>query len=173
MIKQWCTRGNGEFESNQFKKIGSNIIFEDGVRVFHPESIELGDNIYVGHNTILQGYYKNLMKIGTNTFIGPNCFFHSAGNITIGENVGLAAYVKILTSYHNDNGIEIPISFSEVVFEEVIIEDEVHVGIGSIILPGVSIGKGAQIGAGAVVTKSIPDFAVAVGVPARVVRFRT
>jgi acetyltransferase-like isoleucine patch superfamily enzyme len=147
-------------------------VFEPGVLVFHPENIELGSNIYVGHNTILKGYYKNSLIVGDNTWIGQNCFFHSAGGIKIGNNVGIAPHVKILTSFHREQGIEIPILFSEIELQAVSIEDGCDVGIGSIILPGVQIGKGVQIGAGAVVTKDIPDYAVAFGVPAQVVRFR-
>lgn len=173
MIKNWTSRGDGKFETDQFAKIGENVIFEDGTRVFHPESIELGDNIYIGHNTILQAYYKNKMVIGDNAFIGPNCFYHSAGGIYIGKNVGLAAYTKILTSVHREETLEKPISFSEIVFNEVVIEDNVHVGIGTVILPGVTIGEGAQIGAGAVVSRDIPKYAVAVGVPAKVIRIRS
>ena len=56
------SHGNGEFSLNQFRKIGENVIFERVVMVFHPENIEIGNNVYVGHNTMLKGYYKNLMK---------------------------------------------------------------------------------------------------------------
>ena len=52
----------------------------------------------------------------------------------------------------------------------VIIKDGAHIGIGAILMPGVTIGKGAVIGAGAVVTKDIPDYSVAIGVPARVIK---
>jgi acetyltransferase-like isoleucine patch superfamily enzyme len=78
-----------------------------------------------------------------------------------------------LTSYHKEEGIEKPILFSAIGFKEVVIEDDSDIGIGSIILPGVRIGKGVQIGAGAIVTKDIPDYAVAFGVPARVIRIRS
>ena len=54
--------------------------------------------------------------------------------------------------------------------EKVIIKDGAHIGIGAIILPGVTIGKGSVIGAGAVVTSDIPDYCVAVGVPAKVIK---
>lgn len=172
MPKQYQTHGTGVFSPDQFKRIGENVVFEPGVLVFHPENIELGNNIYVGHNTILKGYYKNSLVIGDNTWIGQNCFFHSAGGINIGNNVGIAPHVKILTSFHREQGIDIPILFSEIEFQPVLIEDDCDIGIGSIILPGVKIGKGVQIGAGAVVTKDIPDYAVAFGVPAQVVRFR-
>lgn len=172
MPKQYQSHGTGEFEPPDFKRIGENVVFESGVLVFHPENIELGSNIYVGHQTILKGYYKNLLEIGDNTWIGQSCFFHSAGGIKIGRNVGIAPHVKILTSFHREQGIETPILFSEIEFQAVIIEDDCDIGIGATILPGVKIGTGTQIGAGAVVTKDVPEYALAFGVPAQVVRLR-
>lgn len=173
MAKQYKSHGNGEFTPKQFKKLGSNVIFENGVLVFHPENIELGNNIYIGHNSILKGYYQNLMSIGDNTWIGQNCYFHSAGGIRIGKNVGIGPYVKILTSFHKEEGVKIPILFSDLEFKKVVIEDDADIGIGAIILPGVRIGCGVQIGAGAVVTRDIPDYSVAFGCPATIFRQRT
>jgi acetyltransferase-like isoleucine patch superfamily enzyme len=172
MAKQHKTHGDGAFELGQFRSLGRGVVFEGGVLVFHPESIEIGDNIYVGHRTILKGYYRNSMTIGDNTWIGQDCFFHSAGGLRIGKNVGIAPHVKILTSSHKEQGIDVPIVQSEIDFREVSIGDDCDIGIGSIILPGVAIGKGVQIGAGSVVTKSVPDYSVAFGVPAQVVRSR-
>ncbi|HKX84655.1 MAG TPA: DapH/DapD/GlmU-related protein [Pyrinomonadaceae bacterium] len=172
MKRRYQSHGSGQFELDEFRSIGDNVIFEHGVLVFHPEAIEIGDNVYVGHNSILKGYYKNFLRIGNNTWIGQNCFFHSAGGISIGNNVGIAPHVKILTSYHKEGGREVPILFSELEFSEVVINDDCDIGIGSILMPGVTIGTGAQIGAGAVVTTNIPDYSVAVGVPAKVVRTR-
>lgn len=172
MTKQHKTHGDGIFEPGQFRSLGSGVVFEKGVLVFHPENIKLGDNIYVGHRTILKGYHNNSMTIGDNTWIGQDCFFHSAGGLRIGKSVGIGPQVKILTSSHKEEGVDIPILFSEIEFREVSIGDDCDIGIGSIILPGVSIGKGVQIGAGSVVTKDIPDHSVAFGVPARVVRSR-
>ena len=67
MNKLYKSHGIGAFDLNQFKKIGDNVIFENGVLVFHPETIELGSNIYIGHNTILKGYHKSsfVIKDGT------------------------------------------------------------------------------------------------------------
>jgi acetyltransferase-like isoleucine patch superfamily enzyme len=172
MAKQYQSHGTGEFTRDQFASIGENVVIEPGVLVFHPESIALGSNIYIGHNAILKGYFKNALTIGENTWIGQNCFLHSAGNIRIGRNVGIAPHVKILTSRHKEQGIDLAILFSDLEFAEVNIEDDCDIGIGSTILPGVSIGRGVQIGAGSVVTKSIPEFSVAFGVPAQVVRSR-
>jgi acetyltransferase-like isoleucine patch superfamily enzyme len=166
------THGTGQFDTSQFAKLGRNVIFEFGVLVFHPENIEIGDDVYVGHYAILKGYYRNKMVIGSGTWIGQQVFFHSAGGLTIGNNVGIGPAVKILTSLHAEEGIQTPILHSHIEFAPVNIGDGCDIGIGSIILPGVTIGKGAQVGAGAVVTKSVDDYAVVAGVPARVIRVR-
>ena len=166
------SHGTGNFIPSDFKKLGQNVVFENGVMVFHPENIMIGDNVYVGHQTILKGYYIGEFIIGEGTWIGQQCFFHSAGNIYIGKNVGIGPGVKVITSYHSEGGIEIPVLHSKLIFEKVVIEDNSDLGMGSIILPGVKIGKGAIVGAGAVVTMDVPDYAVVIGSPARILRFR-
>jgi acetyltransferase-like isoleucine patch superfamily enzyme len=166
------SHGDGKFNLEDFKKIGKNVIFEEGVLVFHPENITIGENVYIGHNTILKGYYKNEMTIGDHTWIGQGCFFHSAGGISIGEAVGIGPMVKILTSVHKEDDIYKPIIFNDMVFEKVIIKEGCDIGMGSIILPGVKIGKGAIIGAGSVVTKDVDSYTVVAGNPAKILRKR-
>lgn len=166
------SHGTGEFSLNQFKKLGKNVVFEKGVLVFHPENIEIGDNVYIGHNTILKGYYKNSMVIGDHTWIGQQCFFHSAGGLVIGKAVGIGPGVIILTSEHEASDVEIPVYFTPLKFEQVIINDGADIGAGSIILPGLTIGMGAIIGAGSVVTHNVPDHEVWAGVPARKLKRR-
>jgi len=171
-IKNYCSHGDGFFKEEDFKYLGRNVIFEKDVKIFHPRNISLEENIYIGHNTILKGYYKNEMIIRKNTWIGQYCFFHSAGGLEIGEAVGIGPYVKIITSAHSDDNIKLPILFHPLNFKKVIIENGCDIGIGAIILPGVTIGEGTIIGAGSVVVKSIPDFCVAAGVPAKIIRKR-
>lgn len=166
------SHGTGEFRLDQFARLGTNTVLESGVLVFHPENIEIGDDVYVGHQTILKGYYKNKMLIGNGTWIGQQCFLHSAGGITIGAHVGIGPGVKILTSSHALDNPSIPILHSPINFAPVVIEDDCDLGVGSIILPGVRVGRGSQVGAGAVVTSEVASFAVVAGVPARVVRMR-
>lgn len=166
------THGTGQFELTQFAKLGKNVVFEPGVLVFHPENIEIGDDVYVGHYTILKGYYRNKMTIGSGTWIGQQSFFHSAGGLTIGCNVGVGPAVKIITSFHAEESIQIPILDSCIKFAPVAIGDNSDIGIGAIILPGVTIGRGVQVGAGAVVTRSVENYAVVAGVPAKVLRVR-
>lgn len=172
MNKQWRSEGNGEVDLNKLKKCGNNVIIESGVRIFHPENIEIGDNVYIGHDTILKGYYKGKMTIGSNVWIGQGCYFHSAGGLEIGENVGIGPMVKIITSEHEEVGREVPILFSPLAFEKVTIEKNCDIGMGTIILKGVTIEEGSKIGAGAVVTQNIPKYSVAVGIPAKVIKYR-
>jgi acetyltransferase-like isoleucine patch superfamily enzyme len=166
------SHGDGSFRADELARCGADCVFEAGVLVFHPENIELGENVYVGHNAILKGYYKNRMRIGDETWIGPQAFLHSAGGIEIGARVGIAPAVRIITSFHGEAGRDIPILHSPVEFAPVVIEDDCDLGVGAIVLPGVRIGKGAQIGAGAVVTEDVPPYSVAIGVPAKVTRQR-
>ncbi|MBN1655514.1 MAG: acyltransferase [Deltaproteobacteria bacterium] len=166
------SHGTGVFRLQDFAACGEQCVFETGVLVFHPENIHLGKNVYVGHQTILKGYYKNTMSIGDETWIGQQCFIHGAGGLTIGRRVGIGPGVRIITSVHKDQGRDIPLLCSPIAFAPVTIEDDVDVGVGAIILPGVTIGYGAQIGAGAVVVDDIPSYSIAIGVPARVQRAR-
>ncbi len=145
------SHGTGRFERHQFARLGTGVVLEPGVLVFHPENIEIGDQVYVGHQTILKGYYKNRLVIGAGTWIGQQCFFHSAGGLMIGPNVGIGPGVKIITSAHAEEGRDKPILHSRLEFRAVTIEPDADIGVGAIILPGVTIGRGSQIGAGAVV----------------------
>jgi acetyltransferase-like isoleucine patch superfamily enzyme len=171
--RPYRSHGTGLIELDKFRAIGENVIFEPGVLVFHPENIRLGNNVYIGHSTILKGYYHNELMIGDNSWIGQQCFFHSAGGLTIGRNVGIGPGVKIITSYHTEEGIDVPILFSRIEMEAVVIEDDCDLGVGAIILPGVTVGRGAQVGAGSVVTSDIAPYSVVAGVPARLLRMRS
>jgi len=172
-VKAFSSHGSGSFRTSDFRTLGAGVVFEAGVLIFHPETIDLGDNVYVGHQSILKGYYQgDGMQIGADTWIGQQCFFHSAGGLRIGEAVGVGPGVRIITSNHADPGPERPIMDGAIEFRPVSIGDGSDLGVGATILPGVTIGRGVQVGAGAVVADDLPDLAVAAGVPARVLRFR-
>lgn len=166
------THGDGRFDRSDFAELGADVVFEEGVMVFHPERIWIGDGVYVGHRAMLKGYYKGDLRIGAGTWIGQMTFIHSAGDVTIGERVGIGPGVKIITSQHAEAGRDTAILDSPIEFAPVVIEDHADIGVGSVILPGVRVGKGAQVAAGAVVTRDVPAYAVACGVPARVLRQR-
>lgn len=172
-MRTFQSHGSGEFTNDQFKKIGSPVIFEKGVRVFHPEHITLGNNVYVGHNTFLKAYHKNELLIGNNVWIGQNVFIHAAGGIDIGNEVGIGPNVCFLTSAHQILGKTKIILDSPIDFKKITIEQGVDIGAGSILLPGITLGQGAQIGAGSVVTKDVAPFSVVAGNPAKLLRMRS
>lgn len=166
------SHGTGEFSRDQFARLGEGVVFEAGVLIFHPENIEIGAGVYVGHQTILKGYYRNRMVIGEGTWIGQQCFLHSAGGLTIGARVGVGPGVRILTSSHRLDRPEGPILDAPLELAAVVVEDGADLGVGAILLPGVRVGRGAQVGAGAVVTEDVPAGAIVAGVPARLIRHR-
>ncbi|CAG7656184.1 acyltransferase [Paenibacillus allorhizosphaerae] len=169
-MKYWQSEGTGRDFENKLKSCGENVIIEDGVRIFHPERVSIGNNVYIGHDTILKGYYKHDLIIEDNTWIGQMCFIHGAGGVKIGKNVGIGPGVKIHAASHIESTETI--LFSPLEFKEIIISDGCNIGIGAVILPGVRVGENVKIGANAVVNRSIPDNVTAVGVPAKVIKKR-
>lgn len=166
------SHGSGEFKPSQLGACGEACVFEQGALIFHPENVFFGRNVYVGHYAILKGYHRNRLRIGDETWIGQQCFLHSAGGLTIGDRVGIAPGVRILTSTHQEAGRQTAILFAPIELAAVVIEDDADIGTGAIVLPGVRIGRGAQVGAGAVVTADVAPYAVVTGVPARLLRER-
>jgi acetyltransferase-like isoleucine patch superfamily enzyme len=167
------SHGTGAFDRAELAACGDGTVFEPGALVFHPENIEIGRDVYVGHYAILKGYHDSRMRIGDGTWIGQMAFLHAAGGLTVGVRVGIGPGVRIITSRHQlppDAGR--PILDGALEFGPVVLEDGCDIGTGAIVLPGVRIGRGAQIGAGAVVTRDVPEGAVAAGVPAAVTRTR-
>ena len=164
------SHGSGAFSPSDLARVGQGVVFEPGVLVFHPENVEIDDEVYVGHYAILKGYHKNRMTIGAGSWIGQQCFFHSAGGIEIGLRVGIGPGVKILTSTHElPADPSVPIMDGAIQVAPVVVGDGADLGVGAILMPGVTVGRGAQIGAGAVVTRDVPAGAIAAGVPARVI----
>lgn len=166
------SHGDGVFEPSQLARLGRGVVIEAGVLIFHPENVEIGDDVYVGHQTILKGYYVGRMRIGSGTWIGQQCFFHSAGGLEIGRDVGVGPGVRILTSSHRLDQVDRPILHSDIESAPVTVEDGADLGVGAILLPGVRVGRGAQVGAGSVVTADVPALGIAAGVPARIIGTR-
>ena len=92
--------------------------------------------------------------------------------VTIGRNVWVTAGCQLLCHQRDLSQYKAgtPVMDLPLKYAPIVIEDGAHIGIGSIIMPGVTVGKGAVIGAGSVVTKDIPPYCVAAGVPAKVLR---
>jgi acetyltransferase-like isoleucine patch superfamily enzyme len=138
------------------------------------EGITIGNDVTIGRNTGI--ICKNGdISIGNNVGIGANITIHAVdGNrIEIGDNVIIAPYTYIgATMYHTDR-IDIPITLQGPrPLGGVRVEENAWLGANVIIFDGITIGRDAIVGAGAVVTHDVPPFAIALGVPAKVVRMR-
>jgi acetyltransferase-like isoleucine patch superfamily enzyme len=184
------------FYGGMFKKAGRGVIYGRGLILRHPgkisfgervsidddvmldasgageKGISLGDGVIVSRNCVIQGKTGPVM-IGDRADIGCNCIFSSVSGIEIGYSTLIAGHCYIGGGRYRSDRLDIPImdqgSYSE---GPVIIGEDVWLGAGVIVLDGVRIGRGSIIGAGSVVTREIPEFSVAVGVPARVVGTR-
>ena len=106
-------------------------------------------------------------SIGKNSVINGKCRLDNKSSIIIGENVSISQEVMILSADHDLDSPDF-----EGRGRPVKIEDYVWIGSRAIVLPGVTIGKGAVVSAGAVVTKNVGPYSVVAGIPARVIRMR-
>ena len=135
-----------------FGKVGSGCVYQSAdSRFAHPAGIELGDNVH----------------------IGSGADFDGVGGIVIGDGTIFAPNVMVISRTHNFDRNLAALPFDNVMLTAPVrIGRYAWIGTRSIILPGVTIGEGAVVGAGAVVPKDVPDCAIVVGNPARVVRYR-
>ena len=131
-----------------FKRTGKNVNIEHGVFFASGRDIEIGDNSGLGLNCRVTGP----LKIGNDVMMGPD--------------------VMIFTQNHETIRLDIPMRLQTAPKRAVEIGDDVWIAARVIILPGIKIHKGAIIGAGAVVTKDVPEYAVVGGNPARIIKFR-
>lgn len=115
------------------------------------------------------------LTLGQRCYLNKNVRLGSRGNapLTLGKDVMVGPNVVMDTSRHNDARLDIPMKAQGLSYAPISVGDDVWIGANAVITCGVTIGCGCIIGAGAVVTRDIPDFAVAGGVPARVIRLRT
>lgn len=138
---------------------GSNVEFCGDARFGHNTFITaIGGKIVFGHNfsgnqdVIYNSDNGGLLQFGNDCLVGPRCIFR--------------------TSNHNFTSTEKPIRVQGHISKDIKIGDDVWIGANVVVLPGVSIGNHSVIGAGSIVTKNIPENVIAVGNPARVLRFR-
>ena len=157
-------------------RLGRSVYLDNGTYLHAcPAGITIGAESYVMKNAILHVYnFRNLphagITIGERSLIGESCVLRGQGGITIGNDVFLAPLVQMLAVNHVYHDTTQPISHQGITTQGITVEDGAWIGGGAIILDGVHIGRNAVIGAGAVVTRDVPAYSVAVGNPARIVR---
>lgn len=153
--------------------IGSNV----RINALCRKNIIIGNNVTIKDGCIIEGYgvMRNLgesLTIGNNVGISQNCFIAIRGNITIGNDTILGPSVSIFSENHVAERVDIPIVYQGEKRADVYIGNGVWIGTHSIILSGITIGDGAIIAAGAVVTKNVEPYTVVGGVPAKLIKTR-
>jgi acetyltransferase-like isoleucine patch superfamily enzyme len=153
------------------RTVGHALQVGPGVVMKHPETMELGDAVFVGAQTMIQGRYDGTCRIGNHVWIGPHAYF-DARNLILEDYVGWGPGAKVLGSSHTGEPVDVPIIATELNIKAVVIGYGADIGTNATILPGVHVGAHSIVGAGAVVTIDVPEYAVVAGVPARVIRYR-
>jgi maltose O-acetyltransferase len=134
-----------------FKELGKNVQINDGITFKYPSDIIIRDNCK----------------------IGADCYIVGLGGLEIHQYALIGSGSKIVTSAHNTNKTNIPMYYQGLRTNPILIEEDVWLGFNSIIIGGSIIRKGSIIGASAVVTgKEIPEYSIAVGIPAKVIGSR-
>jgi len=158
-------------------QFGHSCFIDDDVTIFsHPDGgeVRLGDRVHLYRGTIIEVGRGGSVIIEDDTHIQAGCNLKGfLRSVRIGRNVQVAPHCGFSPYEHNFEDIKSPIKDQGIRSAgDIVLEDDVWLGQGVQVLEGVRIGRGAVIGAGAVVNKDIPAYAVAVGVPTRVIRFR-
>lgn len=111
------------------------------------------------------------ITLGDRVYIGPNCVLFGAGGIEIGNDVLISPCVVISSHGHSCDPAS-PMRLQKSVFKKVVVQDDVWIGSNATLLPGITVGLGSVVAAGAVVSKDVPPGTVVAGVPARVIKQR-
>ena len=148
-------------------KLGNGTVIEGKIEIDSDGKISIG-----GEYTRIRKWccfkpYDGYIDIGNHCSINSFSHFSGNGRIKIGNNVLIATQCVLVSANHNFDNLDIPINQQGETRAPIIIKD-CWLGEGVKVLAGVTIGEGNVIGAGSVVTKDIPDYSVAVGVPAKV-----
>lgn len=178
-----------------FKKVGKRVNFGKSVTLRHPYKISIEDDVAIDDYCVLdaKGLENDGIYISKNVFIGRgsilsckngdiileknvnigfNSEIFSGSKVVVGENTLIAAYVYIIGGGHDYSRVDIPITEQEKISHGIKIERNCWIGAGVKVFDNVTIGEDTIIGAGAVVSKDIPAFSIAAGIPARVVKSR-
>jgi len=160
-------------------QLGPRCFIDDYVTIYaHPQArggVFLDENVHIQRWSIVElGAGSGNLKVGRNTYIQAGCILNAfVGSITIGANCMIAAHCALTPYQHGFGEIDRPMREQPLTSKgDIIIEDDVWLGLNVAVMDGVTIGQGAIVGAGAVVTKDIPPYTIAGGVPARVIRAR-
>lgn len=160
-------------------KIKGSLTIEDGcfINALSKKGITFGNNFSLGRNSIIEctGVIRELgeeLIIGDNVGIAANAFIAMRGKIEIGDNTIFGPNVSLHAENHNFDNLDKPIKLQGATRKGIKIGEDCWIGSKVTILDGVNIGNHVIVAAGAVINKDIPDYAVAGGVPAKIIKMR-
>jgi acetyltransferase-like isoleucine patch superfamily enzyme len=162
-------------------KGASKISIGRGTQIGHHVSIQcwpgpqgwisLGENCDIGEFAMILSYGGDIV-IGSHCSVNPFSILYGHGGLKIGDHVRIAGHTVIIPAEHRFEDPNIPIAHQGATKKGIVIEDDVWIGTHCSILDGVTVGRGAVIGAGSVVTRDVSPFSVVAGVPAQRIRTR-
>ncbi len=155
--------------------IGDNVVVDDGccldAKGTGNRGITVGSGVFIGRNTILSCKNGDI-AIDDDANIGFNCEVFSASRVRVGKSVLMAAYTYLVGGDHLYDRVDIPVLEQGRTARGIEVDDNVWLGTHVVVTDGSRVGRDAIIGAGAVVIGDIPEFAIAAGIPAKVLRDR-
>lgn len=171
------------YDRSKMLYCGKNTVFKFGLRIDNPECLYIGDDVYINtYAWLSMGKYvyqkdsptinnNPLLKIDNGAYIGRFVSISCGHSIYVGKNVLIADRCYIGDIQHGFENISLPIKDQYIVSKgDISIGDDTWIGNNVSILPNVKIGQHCVIGANSVVTKDIPDYHIAVGNPAKIIK---
>lgn len=176
----WHFRGRqAVVRAPRWLRVGTGVVIGDGVVIeaFAKQGVALGDRVTVARGAAILGSGVIAepgvgVLVGNHTAIGANNVVWGQGGVRIGADCLLGPGVTIVSENHSFTDLDVPIRSIPGERAAVEIGDDCWIGAGAKVLAGVTIGHGTVVGAGSVVTRSLPPLSIAVGVPARVIGSR-
>ena len=156
-------------------RIGDDVVVDDGccldAKGAANHGIDIGVGVFIGRGTILSCKNGDIV-IDDHANIGFNCEIFSGGRVRLGRHTLVAAYTYLVGGDHTRDRTDVPVLYQTRTASGIEVDDNVWLGAHVVVADGVTIGRDAIIGTGAVVRDDIPPFAIAAGVPARIIRDR-
>lgn len=193
----WASVMRGQAYKAVLGSVGSSCIIEKDVRFNVPQKIFLGNRVFIGENSYLDArHLESEIRLEDDVDVHRSCvlrifragfgkiciregvtlnmrvYISGDAGVEIGKNSLLSPGVHLFSGNHVFKNPSLPIKCQGGEYGRIEIGEDVWLGTHVIVLQGVTIGKGSVVGAGAVVTKDIPPYSIAVGVPAKVIRKR-
>jgi acetyltransferase-like isoleucine patch superfamily enzyme len=171
-VVRWQAHIVGEqLRCGEQTKIDDFVLIQSGPASRPQEYVEIGDRCSIRRGAQVHAM-GGFVRIGSRCSVNADCVLYGTGGLTIGNGVRIAAHTVIVAANHRFARRDMPIHQQGSVARGIAIGDDVWIGAGARILDGVRIGTGAIVAAGAVVTRDVPPYTIAGGVPARVIKER-